>query len=123
MTNFFKKAAELFGNWTSAKRIEPDESAQNFMEPDSEVLMEQSIDTPMSSTEFAPVDGAARDWSDSIGQPAPDTEAAIAAGEMSATPFLDLPAAPDQAATACDVVAAPVAVSETVHSEPIALEI
>lgn len=118
MTNLFKKAAELFGNWTGIKRTVVDESAQNFMEPDSETLMDQPLDAPVSATEFAPLDGPATDWGAPLAAATShDSEAAIATGEMSSTPFLDLPAAPDQA-VACDTVVAPVAVSATPEPAP-----
>lgn len=119
MTNLFKKAAELFGNWTGIKRTVVDESAQNLMEPDSEVLMDQSLDAPVSATEFAPPDGPGTDWGAplSAANRAHDTEAAIATGEISSTPFLDLPAAPDQA-VGCDSVVASAAVSATPEPAP-----
>lgn len=115
MTNLFKKAAALFGNWTGIKRTETHETSENFSDPLAEVMTEQSLDAPVSSTEFLPLDGPGRDWCDATQQPAPvlDSEAAIATGERTATPLIDAPIAPDQAVAACDSVVTPVATTAT----------
>jgi hypothetical protein len=114
MTNLFKKAAALFGNWTGIKRTATQETSENFSDPMAEVMTEQSLDAPVSSTEFLPLDGPGRDWNDSAQQaPALDSEAAIATGEISATPLVDAPVAPDQAVAACDSVVVPLATTAT----------
>src|SRR5689334_21538219 len=98
MTNLFKKAAAMFGNWTGIKRSSSTEDFQQTMVDTSpEAGIDSGMDAPESSTDFIPLDGPTRDWGDAL-TTSHDSEAAVA--QASATPFTEIAPAPDQPVTA-----------------------
>jgi len=112
MTNLFKKAAALFGNWTGIKRTSTDDSQSHLIDPMEQSISEGCMDAPVSTTDFLALETPTRDWSDANAPATTDTEAAIATGEMSSTPFADFPAAPDQP-VAAGMIAEPIATTQT----------